>query len=70
MMFYSIFESIFDPVFIKMKRIQFFTLINLLVGIHCNPVQAAGPNFAPGSMGQGFAARFCCKVLLQIPFLF
>ena len=41
-----------------MKRIQFFILINFLVGIHCNPVagvQAAGPNFAPGSIGQGFA---------------
>ena len=58
-MFYPIFESIFDPVFKKMKRIQFFILINVLVGIHCNPVaevQAAGPNFAPGSIGQGFAA--------------
>ena len=57
-MFYPIFESISDPVFLKMKRIQFFILINVFVGIHCNPVagvQAAGPNFAPGSIGQGFA---------------
>ena len=56
-MFDPIFESIFDPVFLIMKRIHFFILINFLVGIHCNPVQAAGPNFAPGSIGQGFAAR-------------
>ena len=42
-----------------MKRIQFFIWINVFVGNHCNPVagvQAAGPNFAPGSIGQGFAA--------------
>ena len=39
---------------------KFFILINFLVGIDCNPaagVQAAGPNFAPGSIGQGFDAR-------------
>ena len=56
-MFYPIFESIFGPVFKKMKRIQIFILINFLVGIDCNPVavvQAAGHNFAPGSIGQGF----------------